>query len=208
MTAAVDDKAIEQWKAIRGRTGNRWLDEDLAGGWIVELGPGARIDRLRIQLPGRLREFEAEGIGDSSALPIHRLEQLRLLDIERIFQGRTSFPGSVYLIPAPRGAAWLEDLSEIPPWISEFLLNRSRQDIRTKLARSRCERTHAFVIVPTLTSAPPQVFGPLWEPPQGVPAASPTLPAEISDVWICGNATCLWWGVDGWRALTVAPDDA
>ncbi|MDQ0761800.1 hypothetical protein QF027_004435 [Streptomyces canus] len=60
VTAAADAESITLWKSMT--RGGRWIEEGLAGGWVVELLPTTRMKTVRIELPQVLARMEQLGI--------------------------------------------------------------------------------------------------------------------------------------------------
>lgn len=80
VTAAADAASLELWKIING--GNRWIQKELAGGWLVALAPTARAKRIRSELPLMLAHLEEMGVRQISEVHgptedlMERVEQL------------------------------------------------------------------------------------------------------------------------------------
>src|SRR5699024_10000289 len=60
VTAAADPESIQLWKLVNGRS-DRWIDPNLRGGWMLQLEPTARANRILKELPAFLKELEAKG---------------------------------------------------------------------------------------------------------------------------------------------------
>ncbi len=103
VTAAADQVMIETW--ILATRGGRWIVEGIAGGWAVSSEKDANVKRLRAELPDFLRELEAQGVRAVDPETWWERgphdERAKALGIRHLFQGGTSFPGSVYLLPQP-----------------------------------------------------------------------------------------------------------
>lgn len=102
VTAAADPESIQLWKLVNGR-GERWIDPNLRGGWMLQLQPTARANRILRELPAFLKELEGNGIKE---IPNRRSRQempdsiegrARDLGIVGGDQSDTAFPGSIYL---------------------------------------------------------------------------------------------------------------
>ena len=63
-TSAADGESIALWNVMNGRN-ERWVVDELQGGWMVSLEPSARAKRLKTELPrlltrtGDLRTYRA-----------------------------------------------------------------------------------------------------------------------------------------------------
>lgn len=61
VTSAADGESIALWNLMNGRN-ERWVVDELQGGWMVSLEPSARAKRLKTELPRLLRELEISGL--------------------------------------------------------------------------------------------------------------------------------------------------
>lgn len=210
VTAAADPDSIQLWKLVNGRD-ERWIVPDLEGGWMLHLEPTARARRLIKELPAFLRELEGQGVTE---IPRQRRRQeisgsiegrARALGIVSGDQSGTDFPGSIYLtIEQPReriGGAVDRTGSAVPGWVRSFLLDPHQSDVLDKLARSGASERHAFILVPSFTSAPFGVVDMLWRGEDDVvPTTSPELPDQVTHVWLMAFWTIgsgLRWSPDG-----------
>lgn len=199
VTAAADGQVIALWKLVNP-PGDRWVEPALAGGWMVTLRTDARAKRLRRDLPGLLEQLEAEGIGTVDidyirpASPMH--QRLEALGVVRLDQGGTDFPGSIYLtvdLDDDRSGGCVADHSNaVVDWVSRFLADGDRADVRGKLERSGAPERHAFVIVPGFSEAPFAAADPLARDDAPAPTIPPTLPAEITHVWVTSTWSSGW----------------
>ncbi len=93
VTAAADAESIELWNIINGG-GERWIDRDLLGGWMVTVTPQCRAKRLKKELPGLLRTLEWVDAGPEREDATERLHGLEVVYADR---SGTDFPGSIYI---------------------------------------------------------------------------------------------------------------
>src|SRR5439155_9444207 len=96
--ADADPAPIELWNLLNRRS-ERWICDDIDGGWIVTVDPTARFQRLRPELPGLLAELEAAEIRwlRPEEEPWNPLAvRARDLGIVSASQSATNYPGSIY----------------------------------------------------------------------------------------------------------------
>lgn len=198
-TAAADAASIELWNLMNG--GGRWIEDSLAGGWMVSVHPHARACRLRQELPHLLGRLERLGVAE---LRTRRrgdgLEDVaRDLGIANAGQSATGFPGSIYItlqLPTERMGGFAADTGDaLAEWLGEFLVQPGQHDVLAKLANSGADERHALVFFPGFTTAPFSVSDLLMRSDAPLPLVSPVLPAEVSHVW----AVSLWASGDGMR---------
>ena len=109
--------------------------------------------------------------------------------------------GAIRLLPegilGPAQLEWEPFLD----WINAFLKSRQTADVRGKLAATGAAERHAFIGV-SFTTPGPVYFALRDEGRPGLPSRNPTLPAEITHLWIWsvrGIERCLAWFPDtGW----------
>lgn len=199
VTAAADGQVIALWKLVNP-PGERWIEPALAGGWMITLRTDARAKQLRRDLPELLTTLETEGtraIGIDYLHPGNPLrERLEALGVVSLDQNDTDFPGSIYLtveLDDDRSGGCIADHSNaVADWVSEFLADEGRADVRDKLARSGAPQRHAFVIVPGFSEAPFAAADPLARNDSPTPSVPPTLPAEITHVWVTSTWSSRW----------------
>lgn len=192
VVAAADAASIELWNVVNG--GDRWIADRLTGGWSITLEPTARARRLKAELPVLLEEFERSGVTEASGEEWSRRgarHDSRLTDLRIVhaWQGGTDLQGSIYLTieqPAERVGGFVSAAPQaVSPWLTSFLGDQARRDVLDKLARSGREERHAFIILPTFSTAP---FGAVELLLQGmggdIPTAPPSLPVEVTHVWL------------------------
>ena len=186
VTAAVDADSTELWNIVNGQ--GRWVESDLAGGWLVHVKPNAR--QLRRRLPPFLRSLESAGIREfhSDATPNLAPPPPGVLEAK---QSGTDFPGSIYVqpdLPLEQVAGYMADTGNaLAEWLGAFLRDNERADVRRKLARSGAEERHAFVIVTGLSGVPFAVTGLLIPDDAPLPIVTPDLPSEVTDVWAASS---------------------
>lgn len=190
VTAAADGDSIALWNLMN--SSGRWVEPELRGGWMITLLPSARAKRIRLELPALLRQLERSGVGEVRAAASWRpaeglLATLRDLDIVRMHQSGTDFPGSIYVtleLPIERTGGFVADNGDaLANWIGEFLHDDARADVRRKLWTAGTTERHAFVILPGFATAEFAVVDVLMRDDCGLPTVDPSLPDEITHVW-------------------------
>ena len=138
------------------------------------------------------------------------------MGIIHAFQVGTNFPGSVYFTIQRASELTGGFVSGSDPaiaeWVSTFLGAVETSDVLGKLERSGVSERYAFVILPVFSTAPFVVFGALWpseDEEVTVPEASPTLPSQVTHVWLVNELAAgsgLRWSANrGWQRFAVAP---
>lgn len=207
VTAAADRASIQLWKLVNG-SDERWIEPAIRGGWFVSLLPTARAKRLHAELPGLLARLEDAGVPEIRRSGRRQetdpfVVEASELGIVSASQGGTDHTGSIYLtisrdlaqiggVVDPTGAA-------VAQWVSAFLAEQQQADVLAKLARSGAEERHVFILLPGFSTAPFGVVHMLMREDESVPAEAPTLPPEVTDVWLVS----LW---DVGRGLRWSPD--
>jgi hypothetical protein len=207
VTAAMHAQDAAFWRATK--SGARWTEPDLAGGWIVNVRTSASVRDLRKQLPNRLRRYEAAG----DRFPLvewdcfSKDDDLAALGVTSATQSNTDFPGSIYVLPAldDRHGGFVPDHSNsLPAWLTHWTAEPAQADNLRKLGQSGALERHLFVIVPAFTVAPHTVTdilisdGPAPEDP-------PDLPIEVTDVWAMSTWAIgvgyHWSAASGWQPV-------
>ena len=190
VTLAADSESIQLSGLMEG--GRRRIFPGLVGGWHVVLDPSARAKTLSTELRPLLADLEAAGQpsvdvelgGVVEGTWEQRASDLRIV---HLFQGRTDYPGSVYISVEPRESAGMVAPTgdAIAAWIGDYL-RVQRPDVLAKLARSGVEERHAFVLVPMFTTAPFAVTELLMNQHARSSVVPPQLPTEATHVWVVG----------------------
>jgi hypothetical protein len=211
VTAAADAESIELWNLVNGKT-ERWIEPALRQGWMVTLQSSARAKRVMSELPVVLAELEASGVSEYRTAWTGRglgdpwARHLLDLGVTDLRGGPTDYPGVIYLTielePERSGGMVDVESKEVPAWVTTFLASDELRDVRSKLARSGAEQRHAFVIMPGFSTAPFCVTDMLWRD-DGVPPTPPSLPPEITHVWLVGTwnigTGVRWSPMGGWQ---------
>jgi hypothetical protein len=194
------------------RRGQLPLELHLAGlrrDWFVTVSGRSDLRRLEIELEGSLASLEVVGLTFERVATLQLLKSIgdvtvgRLLDLGVVMlssKRSSAEQGSVRVYPdgivGPGVALW----EPVLEWIERLLASQRLTDVRTKLAKTDAEERHIFLGV-TFTS-PGEVFFRLTVGEQTVPSAPPTLPGEITHVWLMNAPSperCLAWFPDrGW----------
>ena len=209
VTAAANAKLVECFRHL-DRRGGRWIFPGLADGWSIHVRPDARVDLLYRELPLLLQALEQIGATNiprqaaRSPLTVRADE----LGVVSAYQGGTSVPGSVYVmpeIPPDRRVGWVAPTgNSLSEWVAEWIIEPSRSDDIEKLRRSAARERHLFVIVPGISStAPFSVTDLLRRADAPLPTVSPKLPSEVTHVWVMsgwsGGQGFRWSLDDGWQ---------
>lgn len=214
VTTAADSDSIQLWKLVNGR-GERWIVPGLKGGWMVFLQPTARAKRVLTELPSLLGSLEVCNIrdigrtrqGQHEGNPV--VAHAKGLGIAHASQGGTSYPGSIYVsieLPSQRSGGIVSASGAVlSSWVTEFLTDSKQTDVRAKLSRSGSNERHAFIIVPGFSTAPFGVSEMLWREDESIPRTSPSLPVEVTHVWLVSTlavGTGLRWAPStGWHRI-------
>lgn len=209
VVAAGDAETIEFWNLANSSDG--WQASGILGGWAVECSPTTRVKRLRRELPNLLASWEDQGTTSYRESLNRRTGGQRSglateLGIKSAFQSETSFPGSIYLtveLPRERAGGMVADCGDpAAEWIGQFLREDSQRDVLSKLRSSSSRERHAFVVLPGFTTAPFPVFDVLRRDPTPLPLKSPSLPSEVTHVWLMSTwsaGSALYWSEgSGW----------
>ncbi|NYJ73644.1 hypothetical protein [Allobranchiibius huperziae] len=199
VTAAADAASIEFWNLVNG-SNNRWVDSDLAGGWLVTVTSTTRAKRLKKDLPGLLRAMEA---GEAD----HQTVTGRMTDLGVVsaHQGSTDFPGSIYVTlqqDAERtGGAVPLTGNVLVHWFDEWIEKDAQRDNVEKLRTAELPEKHLFVLLPGFTTAPFGASDVLMRPDGPLPEVAPRLPEGITNIWFMSTWTTgklFHFGHGGW----------
>lgn len=212
VVAAADSRSIELWNLMNGRR-RRWVEPALSGGWIVDLRPTARWRHIKRTLPELLAALEAGRITDlrpcaTSSGSLGR--RARDLGIVSAVQGPTSFAGSIYPLieePLDDGTSYMSGPGDpLAHWIGTFLRDARQHDVIEKLRRADADECHAFVLVPSFSTAPSEVSYRLMCDDAWLPDMGPDLPSPITDAWMVSTWSCglgyRWSTAGGWGTFT------
>lgn len=207
VTSAADPESIQLWKLLND--GQRWIEPQLNGGWMVGLTPTARAKRIRDELPALLATLEGLGVPglrvlDSRGHPL--VDVADDLGIVSLWQSGTDYPGSIYItieLPTERSGGMVDESGDhLARWVGGFLSEPAQADVRAKLGASGAAARHAFVILPGFSTAPFPVADTLMGGSAGVPDEPPSLPAEITHVWVAttwsSGSGLRWSPGNGW----------
>jgi hypothetical protein len=177
--------------------------------WFVTVSGASNLRRLETMLEGLLARLEAVGLTFELVAPLDSLTsssdatvaQLLSLGVVMLSSRRTSAEhGIVRLYPdgivGPTGTRW----EPVLDWIAQTLASPRLADVRLKLAKTDAYERHAFLGI-TFTS-PGEVYFALTLDKQLLPSEPPTLPGEITHLWLMNARApdrCLAWFPDrGW----------
>ncbi len=207
VTAAADAESIELWNLINGR--GRWVEPDLAGGWSVGLRPGARVRRLRAELPILLRLLEELRVREVRRRPSRRgpfEAKAHALGITRLFQCATDFRGSIYPtidLPGERSGGWAATTGDpLVQWLDDWIRQVEQAHNLEKLRTSGADERHLLIVLPGFATAPFQVMDLLWRDDAPLPTVAPVLPTEVTHIWAMSTSSSgsgMRWSPDaGW----------
>ena len=209
VTSAADGESIALWNLMNGRN-ERWVVDELQGGWMVSLEPSARAKRLKAELPRLLGELEASDLTElrprRASVRGHLAEMARELGVASAGQSGTDFPGSIYItikLPTERAGGFVADTGDaLAIWVAEFLNAPKRRDVLDKLAGSGSSARHAFIILPGFAEAPFGVTDLLMRDGAPLPLVGPQLPEEVTHVWLVSGWASgrgfRWCRASGW----------
>lgn len=183
VTAAADAESIELWNLING-SDERWIEDDLSGGWLVAVTPRCQAKRLTKELPGLLREIEKHSAGPMYAAVAERLVAL---DVASANRGGTDFPGSIYVTlqrDAQRTGGMVATAGNgLVYWFDDWIREPAQKHNLEKLRAAERSEHHLFVLFPGFTTAPFSASDVLMRPDGPLPDVAPNLPMGITDVW-------------------------
>jgi hypothetical protein len=185
VVAAADKGQIELWNVLH-RDGRMQIP-GITGGWMITVRPPARAKRLLTDLRSFFEDLEAAGtrvFEPGSSDPSEGATELaRANGIVQAWQSGTDFPGSVYFT-FDIEAVFIGTADMLSDWSSRYLSSPETEDVRKKLAGSGAPERHAFVLIPPFSTAPEAVVQLLLEDSPFVPSKRPSLPTEITHVWL------------------------
>lgn len=217
LTAAVEvtgvwDPSVDVlWKLLNND--GRWIDDRLAGGWIVGLEPGANAKRIKTDLPPFLQKLESMGMRNLPVAPWGRKQlddEAERLGITHLHQGATAFPGSIYPLPEQgheKTGGYAADTGDaLARWLGWWLRDPVRADNLRKLSASGAPERHIFVVFPPFADAPFGVTDLLMRPNAPLPTLDPDLPDDVTHVWAASawsSGAGMRWSPDGgWGYFT------
>lgn len=207
VTSAADSESIPLWKLIN--PGQRWIEPQLAGGWLVAVLPSTSGKSLRTQLPPLLADLERVGVTEVPR-QVGRQDpiaaQLSQLGVVYARQGATAHQGSIYAtiqLPHEKSGGWVADTGDaLASWLTNWIVEPSQADNLQKLGRSGATERHLFVVIPGFTTAPFSVVDLLLRDTAPLPTVPPTLPPEVTHVWAmstwASGGGFRWSPTEGW----------
>ena len=201
VTAAADAESIELWNLVNGSE-DRWIEPDLAGGWMVTVTPKARAKGLKMELPNLLRELETTCEPRKRAAVVDRLRGLAVVSAN---QTGTDFRGNIYVTLERdgelTGGAVPATGDGLVRWLDGWVREPAQLHNLTKLrVANRLER-HLFVLLPGFTTAPFDASDVLMRADGPLPEAAPSLPEVLTDVWLMSTwstGEIFHFGANGW----------
>jgi hypothetical protein len=183
--------------------------------WYLGLSGRARHAQLDGELPALLAELEEAGVtprvvsgaqelANSDNTHLRRLAELGVVDVSARptkDMGGEREPGRVLMFAAgASGPAEVEEMAFIS-WINDLLASKPLESKRAKLARTKAAERHLFLGISYTTDW--AGFLPLTMGQTAVPHTAPSLPEEITHLWLMNFQAvgrCLVWYPElGWR---------
>jgi hypothetical protein len=202
---AVDPIFTETWNIGPARGA---LSLPVEGDWNVEIAATARVNTIRKKLQRLLQKLERRGIHNIDV--DYRLEwadatlfnEFESLKVTRASCYCRHGSGKVHLSMPGTGGAVDYEGNQIPKWLADFLGDRSRADVLSKLQESGANARHVFVIA-TLGGTPWPVESYLMGELDQIPSKSPELPAPITAAWVAmqSGRKGLYWDGSTWRVV-------
>ncbi|HYA45460.1 MAG TPA: hypothetical protein VED59_07625 [Acidimicrobiales bacterium] len=201
VTAAADPEGIQLTRILHRH--ELWVEPRLQSAWHVTVLPQARAKNLFARLPDLLEEVAAScsafiniACFESSHDPwMRRACDLGLESVYRV--DNTDHPGAIYISVDGRALGGYVPLTGDPlaDWLTTYLADDERKDVRRKLALARCHEQHVFVWLPIFHAATWEAFAVATTKPVPLPTRPPELPSAVSHVWVMST----WGGRDGLR---------
>lgn len=187
VTAAADAESIELWNLING-SDERWIEQDLLGGWMVTVTPKCRAKRLKNELPGLLRTVERASGGPEFAAAVERIYGLDVVSADR---SDTAFPGSIYVTlqraTERTGGAVVSTGNGVVTWLDDWVRASAQEHNLEKLRAAEYGERHLVVLFPGFTTAPFSACDLLMRSDAPLPDVAPNLPDGITDVWLMSS---------------------
>lgn len=192
---------------------NRWICEDLDGGWIVTTSRNTSWKKLQLQLRPLLSELEGELAPAGSRSVLSELstqnrQAIELLRIGDLWKGPTQYPGSVYFLRDDKhSGAWVDTTGAVlNEWLGAWLDHHDQADLLLKLGASTAAERHLFIAIPPDTVVSDKALAYLMDSDRAVPVAEPDVPTEITDLWIADDTTfnqtgLRWSRSNGWSTF-------
>lgn len=162
--------------------------------WWVRLSGQSNVNELRRRLPtllggGTIDQAEAQQLAEMG------------VTVEGPAIPRPGQTGGIHLLPAGIKGSPLPAWGYLLDWLAAFLSSSERHDVRSKLASTNAGERHAFVGASFTTNE--NAFFALYEEGRPeLPASNPTLPPEITHLWVWTTPAlgrCLaWFPETGW----------
>jgi hypothetical protein len=182
---------------------------DIGRIWYVTVAKSARLRSLKPVLEELLPRLEEAAVHLEIVQPdaslahssVDEVRQLNRLGVAQL-SSRSPHPGEepkILLYPQGVGGPAEQDWQAFNVWLADFLSSPGRADVRKKLATTGAAERHAFVGLPLGKEWP--AFHSLHKQYEGLPNESPTLPPEITHVWVWAQPVgrCIAWFPDrGW----------
>jgi len=199
VTAAGDARSIELWNLLNG-SNERWIEQSLDGGWLLELDPRCRAKALKRRAPHLLRRLEHNPDDHDAAT------ELKQLGVTHAHKSATDFPGSIY-VTLDRDASLTGGIvastgDGILTWFQDWIKGEDQAHNLAKLgAAQHLPERHLFVLLPGFTSAPFSASDLLMRDDAPLPTISPSLPDPLTHVWFMStwnSGAIFHGGPDGW----------
>lgn len=201
VTAAADAESIELWNLVNG-SNERWIEQDLVGGWLITVAAKCRAKPLKSEIPALLRILENDRPGTRKQSAIARMSALGVVDAHR---GGTAFPGSIYVTlerDAERTGGVVSNSGHgLVAWLDEWMRQPAQEHNLEKLRAGLLAKRHLFVLLPGFTTAPFTASDLLMRDEAPLPDEGLRLPPGITDVWLMSTwstGDLFHYGSSGW----------
>jgi hypothetical protein len=202
---AVDPTFTETWNVGPAKGP---LTLPVAGDWIVEIAPTAKVKVVKQSLAHLLIELERRGILNISHrywLPPHDallFDEMDSLGVTHASCYRTPGTGKVSLTMPGAGGCVDDRGTKLPKWLGDFLRDSRQADVLSKLQRSGAKNCHAFVIA-AFVGVRWEVESYLTGSLDSVPNDPADLPHPVNEAWVVSGfgAKGLHWNGNAWRVV-------
>lgn len=211
VTSASDGAAMASWKRLNDND-EVLMVPGLKQGWLVEVAPERKEQRLLEELPTLLRliegydervqQYVTREFGPPSDSHLAELGVVSLLPVPSAPPGRvhvTLYPGS-----DRHGGAVPKTGDGLAVWLSEWLAAPAQHDNIQKLAQVDVAERQIFVLFPGFSRAPFSVVGILCRDNPPLPTVDLQVPDVIDQVWAASTWSIGevfgWRRGEGWRS--------
>lgn len=186
----------------------RLILPDGIGQWSARLRAGARLTRLRHELPNLIVDLDRAGrehLDARTSLPTDALaERAARLGIDNVSRFSTREPSLVVYSPPGKGGFIPDDANIVCDWITEVVTDPRYLDMTTKLRHLHADERHIFIAAGSRTDMGVEERVRLIH--ERPPTTDPKVPEWISHAWVVslfGSTAGLWTRQAGWTSVTL-----